>query len=87
MRPALKTREFLSQYQQKPRLDFSSRPVDLVLEIKRSRQTPDTFDAMTRNHLLQVNGYNAAQDFIMRQNQALTQNSATPALSSRIDTE
>ncbi len=87
MRPALKTREFLSQYQQKPRLDFSSRPVGLVLEIKRSRQTSDTFDATTRNHLLQVNGYNAAQDFITRQNQALAQNSATPALSSRIDTE
>lgn len=45
MRPALKIREFLSQYQQKLKLDFSSRPVGLEREIKLSRQASDTFDA------------------------------------------
>ena len=87
MRPALKIREFLSQYQQSPRLDFSTRRVDLEPEIKLSRQASDTFAATTRNHLLQVNGYNAAQDFIRRQNQALVQNSAGPELYSRMNTE
>jgi len=87
MRSALKIREFLFQYQQKLKLDFSYRPVDLEREIKLSRQASDTFEATTRNHSLQVKGYNAAQNSIMRQNQALAQNPATKDLTSRMNTE
>ncbi|MDH3858699.1 MAG: HPr(Ser) kinase/phosphatase, partial [Gammaproteobacteria bacterium] len=45
MRSALKIRDFLSQYQQKLKLDFNSRPVGLEREIKLSRQASNTFDA------------------------------------------
>ena len=45
MRPSLKIRDFLSQYQHKLQLDFTSREVGLEREIKLSRQVADTFDA------------------------------------------
>ena len=67
MRPDLKIREFLSQYQQKLKLDFSSRPVGLERKIKLSRQVSSTFDAATLDHLFQVKGYISAQDCIVRQ--------------------
>ena len=61
MRPVLKIREFISQYQQKLKLDSSSHPAGLVCETELSRQTPDNFDAATLNHLLQINGYYSAK--------------------------
>ena len=126
MRPSLIIREFLSRYQHKLKLNFTSREIGLEREIKLSRQASNTFDAAdyfnvirtssivvvgyqesryiqklgtilglefpevslpvaqgrnlavlveaaTRNHLLQINGYNAAQDFITRQKQAVSQ--------------
>ena len=45
MRPALKIRDFLDQYQQKLKLEFISRQVGLDREIQLSRQAADTFDA------------------------------------------
>jgi HPr kinase/phosphorylase len=45
MRPSLKIRDFLDQYQHKLQLDFTSREVGLDREIKLSRQAADTFDA------------------------------------------
>jgi HPr kinase/phosphorylase len=45
MRPSLKIHEFLSQYQQKLKLDFISQQVGLEREIQLSRQVADTFDA------------------------------------------
>jgi HPr kinase/phosphorylase len=45
MRPSLKIREFLSRYQQKLKLNFTSRKVGLEREIKLSRQASNTFDA------------------------------------------
>ena len=45
MRPSLKIREFLSRYQQKLKLNFTSREVGLDREIKLSRQASNTFDA------------------------------------------
>ena len=77
MIPALNIREFLSQYQQKLKPDFSSRAAGLEREIKLSRQAADTFDAASLNRLLQVNEYNAAQDFSTRQYQTMTHYPAT----------
>ncbi len=45
MRPSIKIRDFLNQYQHKLQLDFTSREVGLEREIKLSRQAADTFDA------------------------------------------
>jgi HPr kinase/phosphorylase len=45
MRPSLKIRDFLNQYQHKLQLEFTSREVGLKREIKLSRQAADTFDA------------------------------------------
>lgn len=45
MRPSLKIRDFLSQYQHKLQLQFTSREVGLDREIMLSRQAADTFDA------------------------------------------
>jgi len=45
MRPSLTINEFLSQYQQKLKLSFSSRRIGLDREIKLSRQASNTFDA------------------------------------------
>ena len=45
MRNALKIRDFLDQYQQALKLQFTSRPVGLDREIQLSRQAADTFDA------------------------------------------
>jgi len=45
MRPSLKISEFLDQYQQKLKLEFTSRQVGLEREIQVSRQAADTFDA------------------------------------------
>lgn len=45
MRPALKIRDFLDQYQQKLKLEFISRRIGLDREIQLSRQAADTFDA------------------------------------------
>ena len=45
MRPSLKIRDFLDQYQHKLQLEFTSRKVGLEREIKLSRQAADTFDA------------------------------------------
>jgi len=87
MRPAFITRKFPSQYQQKLKLDPSSRPVGLEREIKLSRQASDTFDAAMLNHLLQINWDNSARDCIARQCQALEQNSAKTDPSSRMNTE
>ena len=86
MRSASKIREFLSQYQQKLKLDFSSRPVGLERRIKLPCQASDTCDAATLNHLLQINGYKAAQDFITLQSQAMAHNPATTGPTSRINT-
>ena len=126
MRSSIIIREFLSRYQQKPKLTFTSCVVGFEREIKLPRQASNTFDAADyfnvirtssivvagyqesgyiqklgtilgleipevslpvaqgrnlavlveatmRNHLLQINGYNAAQDFITRQKQAVSQ--------------
>jgi len=73
MRSSLIIREFLSRYQQKLKLTFTSREVGLEREIKLSRQASNTFDAADYFNLLQINGYNAAQDFIPRQKQAVSQ--------------
>jgi HPr kinase/phosphorylase len=45
MRPSLKISEFLDRYQQKLKLEFTSRQVGLEREIQVSRQAADTFDA------------------------------------------
>ena len=45
MRPSIKIREFLNQYQQKLKLEFASSKVGLDREIQLSRQAADTFDA------------------------------------------
>lgn len=45
MRPSLRIRDFLEQYQQKLKLEFISREVGLEREIQLSRQVADTFDA------------------------------------------
>lgn len=45
MRPSIKIRDFLNQYQQKLKLEFISGQVGLDREIKLSRQAGDTFDA------------------------------------------
>ena len=45
MRPSLKIRDFLKQYQQKLKLEFTSRQLGLDREIQLSRQAADTFDA------------------------------------------
>jgi len=45
MTPSLKISEFLNQYQQKLKLEFTSQPVGLEREIQVSRQAADTFDA------------------------------------------
>ena len=45
MRPSLKIRDFLSHYQQKLQLEFTSAEVGLEREIQLSRQAADTFDA------------------------------------------
>lgn len=45
MRPSLTISEFLDQYQQKLRLEFTSRQVGLERKIQVSRQAADTFDA------------------------------------------
>ena len=126
MRSSLIIREFFSRYQQKLKLNFTSREVGLEREIELLRQASNTFDAAdyfnvirtssivvvgyqesryirklgtilgiefpevslpvaqgrylavlveaaSRNHLLQINGYNAAQDFITRQKRAVSQ--------------
>jgi len=81
MRPAFKIREISSHYQQKLKLDFSSRPAGLEREIMLSGQALSTFDAATLNHLLQIDGYISAQDCSARQGQALEQNTAKTDLS------
>ncbi|MCP4335910.1 MAG: HPr(Ser) kinase/phosphatase [Gammaproteobacteria bacterium] len=45
MKPSLKIRDFLNQYQHKLQLEFTSREIGLEREIKLSRQAADTFDA------------------------------------------
>jgi HPr kinase/phosphorylase len=45
MRPSIKIRDFLDQYQHRLKLEFTSRQVGLEREIKLSRQAADTFDA------------------------------------------
>ena len=45
MRPSIKIREFLNQYQRKLKLEFTSRQIGLDREIQLSRQAADTFDA------------------------------------------
>jgi len=45
MRPSLTISEFLDRYQQKLKLEFTSRQVGLEREIQVSRQAADTFDA------------------------------------------
>jgi HPr kinase/phosphorylase len=45
MSPSLKIHEFLNQYQQRLKLNFTSRQIGLNREIQLSRQAADTFDA------------------------------------------
>ena len=45
MRPSINIREFLHRYQQKLKLEFTSREVGLEREIMLSRQASDTFEA------------------------------------------
>lgn len=73
MTVVLKIIESLSHHQQKLKLDFSSRRADQEREIQLSHQASAPFEATTRAHLSPANGYNAAQDLIMRQSQALAQ--------------
>ncbi|MCP4979976.1 MAG: HPr(Ser) kinase/phosphatase [Gammaproteobacteria bacterium] len=58
----LKTREILG-------LEFA----EVTLPVAPGRNLAVLVEAATRNHLLQTNGYNAAEDFIERQNQAVAQ--------------
>jgi HPr kinase/phosphorylase len=53
-------------------LDFPQ----VTLPVAKGRNMAVLVEAATRNHLLQINGYNAAQDFSQRQQQALAQDSA-----------
>jgi HPr kinase/phosphorylase len=46
---------------------------EIRLPVAPGRNLAVLVEAATRNHLLQTNGYNAAQDFIARQNRAIAQ--------------
>jgi HPr kinase/phosphorylase len=46
---------------------------EVSLPVAQGRNLAVLVEAATRNHLLQINGYNAAQDFITRQKQAVSQ--------------
>ncbi len=50
---------------------------EVTLPVAPGRNLAVLVEAATRNHLLQADGYNAAQDFIERQNQAIAQDSDT----------
>jgi HPr kinase/phosphorylase len=50
---------------------------EVTLPVAPGRNLAVLVEAAARNHLLQVSGYNAAQDFITRQNQAIAQDSDT----------
>lgn len=60
---------------------------EVTLPVAQGRNMAVLVEAATRNHLLHINGYNAAQDFITRQNQALAENPAATDLPSRMTTE
>jgi HPr kinase/phosphorylase len=44
---------------------------EVTLPVAHGRNLAVLVEAAARNHLLQTNGYNAAQDFIERQNRAI----------------
>jgi HPr kinase/phosphorylase len=46
---------------------------EVSLPVAQGRNLAVLVEAATRNHLLHINGYNAAQDFITRQKQAVSQ--------------
>jgi HPr kinase/phosphorylase len=62
----LKTRSILG-------LDFP----EVTLPVAPGRNLAVLVEAAARNHLLQSSGYNAAEDFIARQNQAIARDSDT----------
>lgn len=45
---------------------------EVTLPVAHGRNLAVLVEAAARNHLLQISGYNSAQDFIQRQNQAIT---------------
>jgi HPr kinase/phosphorylase len=47
---------------------------EIILPVAPGRNLAVLVEAAARNHLLQTSGYNAAQDLIARQNQAIAQN-------------
>jgi len=47
---------------------------EITLPVAPGRNLAVLVEAAARNHLLQINGYNAAQDLITRQNRAIAQN-------------
>lgn len=50
---------------------------EVILPVAPGRNLAVLVEAAARNHLLIMNGYNAAEDFIVRQNQAIRDNSQT----------
>ena len=48
---------------------------EVTLPVAPGRNLAVLVEAAARNHLLRVSGYNAAEDFITRQNQAIAQDS------------
>ena len=51
---------------------------EITLPVAPGRNLAVLVEAAARNHLLNLNGYNAAEDFINRQNQAIRENQRTP---------
>jgi HPr kinase/phosphorylase len=51
---------------------------EITLPVAPGRNLAVLVEAAARNHLLNLNGYNAAEEFINRQNQAIRENQGTP---------
>ena len=51
---------------------------EITLPVAPGRNLAVLVEAAARNHLLNLNGYNAAEEFINRQNQAIRKNQGTP---------
>jgi len=51
---------------------------EITLPVAPGRNLAVLVEAAARNHLLNLNGYNAAEEFINRQNQAIRENQRTP---------
>ena len=51
---------------------------EVTLPVAPGRNLAVLVEAAARNHLLNINGYNSAEEFIKRQNQAIRENEKTP---------